>query len=481
VASEVPLPGANSVQMGGTNYTPNWIFCEATEESNATHTVTLQFTNAVPALELKSSWRAFNGPGPVENWMTISNRSGAAVTYSAAIAAGRVQVQAGGTARLHRADKTAVGWGIVYDDAIGANASFSLPRTMVPFAVLDVGSSNGLYVGVEWEIGSLAVTTGSDPLAITVSYSPITEAVMRGNGETFTIPNVYYGTYRGDLDDGCNRFKRWFWNHKITRSLHDNANEPWVEICLTPDGNTPQSVYDGLAAVGAECVKMDFWDASGNCWYTGRDWMYIASRWPTGFDFAQKAHNAGLKASLYMGGTYNDADLTTVAGRDAELAAIQWRYDQGWFDMWRTDRYNAPTDPMPSTYEGILNFQYIVDQLIASRPGFRYENCANGGQFKGLNICRRMTFVTMNDSDQNPVHTRSTYYANSFAINPVQLKSDLGPAETAYYLRTDMLGAILTWGVDNPVYREHIALYKAKQRPILRGANVCYEAVSTRL
>ena len=35
-----------------------------------------------------------------------------------------------------------------------------------------------------------------------------------------------------------------------------------------------------------------------------------------------------------------------------------------------------------------------------------------------------------------------------------------------------MLGAILTWAADNPVYRKHIALYKSKQRPILRGADV---------
>jgi hypothetical protein len=83
-----------------------------------------------------------------------------------------------------------------------------------------------------------------------------------------------------------------------------------------------------------------------------------------------------------------------------------------------------------------------------------------------------MTFCTMNDSDQNPVDTRTTYFANTYAINPVQLKSDLGPANDAYELRTDMLGAILTWAADNPIYRQHIALYKAKQRAILRGCNV---------
>jgi hypothetical protein len=31
---------------------------------------------------------------------------------------------------------------------------------------------------------------------------------------------------------------------------------------------------------------------------------------------------------------------------------------------------------------------------------------------------------------------------------------------------------MLTWAADNPIYRQHIALYKARQRPILRGADV---------
>ena len=78
----------------------------------------------------------------------------------------------------------------------------------------------------------------------------------------------------------------------------------------------------------------------------------------------------------------------------------------------------------------------------------------------------------MNDADQDANLTRSTYYSNSYAINPVQLKSDLGPATTAFDLRTDMLGAILTWAADNAVYRQHISLYKTRQRPILRGADV---------
>jgi len=347
--------------------------------------------------------------------------------------------------------------------------------------MLGVGATHGAYLGFEWEVGGFAVLSETDPLRITASVHPITENVTRSKGGVFAIPSVYYGAYKGDIDDGSNRFKRWFWNHKITRSLHDNKDEPWVEVCMQDiggqgsssiTGNTPQSAYDLLAAVGAQCVKMDFWDGSGKCWYTDRDWMFHPEIWPNGFDFASKAHKAGLKASLYMGGTYKDCDLTTIAGRDAELEAVLTRYDKGFFDMWRTDRYTAPMDPMPETFEGVTNFLYIQDHLIKSRPGYRYENCCNGGKFKGFAICRRMTFCTMNDIDSIAWKTRTTYFSNSFAINPVQLKSDLGPATSAYDLRTDMLGSILTWAVDNPVYRQHIALYKARQRPILRGCNV---------
>ena len=473
----VPLPGANSVYIGNTAYTPTWTFCEATEENSNGHQVIFRFTSTTPGLELKSIWQARPGPGPVENRVTIQNKAGVDVAYRSTIAAAAVTIRADRAVNLYRFDKTAVGRGQVYNDRIGANASFSTTTAMIPFIMLDAGAVHGLYIGYEWELGGFTVTSGSDPLAITASAYPLTENVTQTNNEVFVIPSVYYGAYKGDIDDGSNKFKKWFWNHKITRSLHDHADEPWTEVCAGdggpgPKGSTSQSYYDDLAATGVECVKCDFWDGSGDCWYSNRDWMYHASVWPNGFDFATKARKAGLKVALYMGSTYNDNDLTRISGRDAELSAVLTRYDQGWFDMWRTDQFTAPFEPMPQNYAGVANFLYIQDHLIANRPGYRYENCCNGGKYKGFAICRRMTFCTMNDADQDANITRTTYYSDSFAINPVQLKSDLGPATTAFNLRTDMLGAILTWEAHNPLYQQHISLYKTRQRPILRGADV---------
>jgi hypothetical protein len=480
--SEVPMPGRDSLKVAGKMTTPNWTFRGAAESKTNGHLLVLRFTSTEPALELKSYWQALPGPGPVENWVTIENQSAGPVEYHVVgMPAARLSLKAETPVRVHRAAKIAVGTGQVAFTPLEANAKVATGTMELPFVLLDVGGKHGMYLGFEWELGGFQIAAGADARDITASVHPLTDVVVRGPKERFEIPSVYHGVYRGDIDDGANRFKRWFWNHKITRSLHDNADEPWVEVCMQDlggngsasiTGKTPQSSYDRLAATGAECVKMDFWDGTGQCWYTDRDWQFKPAVWPDGFDFAKKAHKAGLKASLYMGATYLDGDLNTIEARDRQLAALFKRYDEGWFDMWRTDRYTAPHDPMPSTYQGIHNFQYIVDHLIANRPGFRYENCANGGKFKGFNICRRMTFITMNDKDQTPWLTRSTYYSDTFAINPVQLKSDLGPATHPYFLRTDMLGAILTWAADNPVYREHIALYKTRQRPILRGANV---------
>ena len=478
--SRVPMPGIQTANAGRAT---TWEFRDAAEDKKSGHQLSLRFTCADPVMELKSVWRALPGPGPVENEVFIENKSGGHVVFTPTLAAAKIDMTAEDAVTLHRARKTNVGVGQVLQGVVGANADFRTDSSVIPFLLLGVGEKHGVYLGFEWELGGFRVTSAAKPEELTASVFPLTENVTRAPGAVFAVPAVYYGTYQGDLDDGANRFKRWFWNYKITRSLHDHENEPWSEVCMqdiaSPSGNasvlgtTPQSVYDRLAATGVECVKMDFWDGSGKGWYTGRDWMFHGENWPNGFDFAAKAHKAGLKASLYMGGTYKDADLTTIAGRDAQLDAVRTRYDQGWFDMWRTDHYTAPKEPMPQTYDGVANFLYIQDRLIESRPGYRYENCCNGGKYKGFAICRRMTFCTMNDDDRTPWKTRSTYYSNTYAINPVQLKSDIGSGpNVTSNLRTAIMGPILTWAFDTPQYRRHIALYKEKQRPILRGANV---------
>ena len=66
--------------------------------------------------------------------------------------------------------------------------------------------------------------------------------------------------------DGTNRFKRWFWDEKITRTLHDNENEPWTQMPWAEgpitnfigefNGEVSQILYNMTAALGIEALKM---------------------------------------------------------------------------------------------------------------------------------------------------------------------------------------------------------------------------------
>lgn len=195
---------------------------------------------------MKSVWRARASPGPVENEVSIENTSAGEVVFGPDLAAAAVALAADAAVTLHRAEKTAVGTGKVYEDVIGPNAQFSTGTGIIPLVILGVGTTHGAYFGFEWELGGFRVTTQADPLRLNTSVHPITENVVRAKGEVFGIPSVYYGVYQGDMDDGANRFKRWFWNHKITRSLHDNDNEPWVEVCMQDPGGNGSTSITGL-------------------------------------------------------------------------------------------------------------------------------------------------------------------------------------------------------------------------------------------
>jgi hypothetical protein len=124
----------------------------------------------------------------------------------------------------------------------------------------------------------------------------------------------------------------------------------------------------------------------------------------------------------------------------------------------------------------------VLDYMIASRPGFRYEHCSAGGTLKDFDSLQRINMMTTNDRSYS-LHYRQALYSCSYSINPVQLKSDNSiltdedsTAGAKYNFRTGMLGAWMADADSRPAYltdyAAHIALYKTKQRPILRNAQV---------
>ena len=507
----VPLPSPRG------SAAQDWTF--KTSSLNAS---TAMFGFAAGELELESTWSVADGGGPVEHSMRITNLGTKSVSFGSSLQSfsaklmtpmhsvySQYEKRGAGTPEppievILRSGNDSTALGVNFSVPVGGPGHVEQEGQYLPLAYINAGDSHGLYVGSEWELGRFEASSrgGRDYLLTTLSVYPIGSAdaakhlpedfitLATGSSDpdvlpSFMIPTVYYGAYQGDVDAGSNAFKRWFWDHKIARSLHDNSDEPWTEVCWEPTSGalfpynqgTPranQSLYEAAAASGVELLKIDC------CIYnsSGRDWQWSPHDWPSGFDFSPRAHKAGLKTSLYLGGSYRDVNLSTVAGRDAELKAISQRFDEGWFDMWRTDTYNAPENPLPDSFAGVTNFLHIMDTMISTRPGFRYENCANGGHFKGLSLARRFTFVTTNDAGAGPlgmVNYRQTHWLNSHVLHPLQLKCDLqaGGHELNYVLRTCLLGSWLMAMGDgifsSANYSHHISLYKTKQRPIMRG------------
>ncbi len=102
----VPMPSLDGAHKGGAVL---WQFRGATEEAKHGRQVTLRFTCDHPVMELKSVWRALPGPGPVENEVTIENRSQTHVVFPPTLVAAKVDLAADGAVTLHRAGRRTSG------------------------------------------------------------------------------------------------------------------------------------------------------------------------------------------------------------------------------------------------------------------------------------------------------------------------------------------------------------------------------------
>ena len=323
-------------------------------------------------------------------------------------------------------------------------------------------------------------------------------------GKTFKIPAVFFGTYTGNIDDGTNKMKRWFWNYKITPSLKNNPQEPLIEYCIPGNESQLTEYYKKypVAEWGAELGKIDIdWlDGSGSDWTKGNFkryafWKPDSLKWPNGMTAGDIVHRNNQKLSLYMNFTFERNDIGTEEGKEKEKNALLTRYDNWHYDYWRSDmvleaRFNY------LSHESLLE---ILDYLIANRPNFRYEHCGNGGLLKDFATLQRISVFTNEDSG-GPEYHRESFYSCSFMINPVQIKTDIGmnlgphgevpnnagytpnggvindsPEWVNYILRTGFMGANMAtnWCFYTPNQiegvKKHWPLYKTRQRPILRG------------
>jgi hypothetical protein len=294
------------------------------------------FENENPALELKSSWSAYSGPGPVEHQITISNKGDIAVMLPLQLS---IAMDTRGPTG-QSLDNVWVEKGAGKPSAIGTHRTkvgkdFSAtlistpycdePRDAIPWtAIQDMAGQQGWYAGVEFsgrvQISLRVIMNGVNVDGVHAemgldSREPFQTRLLPG--ETFEAPTVFVGCYQGDVDDGANQLHRWTEAH-LRPLVHDErypllVNNSWGSG-MAVDESLAKKMIDDSAELGLELFHID----AG--WFRAvGDWRADEKKFPHGLaPVADAAHKKGLKFGLWVGWTQgghgggSDPDILSV-------------------------------------------------------------------------------------------------------------------------------------------------------------------------
>lgn len=485
-----------------------WVFDSAKESAKE---VRLKFKSTDGKFDLESVWTAPAGEGPISYNSYITNNSGKTVAINDEdVVAADVILSVPENTTLYRFNRSRMNNGLDEDFTTGVlttdittelflkshvEGNWRTNYGTLPFHMMSDDSGNGLYYGYDWNYGKIFTRTQNDEgkVRMTARLGQDTSYTDREDGEVFEVPGMFFGTYKGSLDDGSNSMKRWFYNNRMTKTLRENEDEPLIELHTSANSEAEwaENLKNDYASWGVGLIKQDYWwqtdtlpedPGSGFDSYLEQQWLPNKERWPNGMTLGHMAHENGLKLSLYMCDTYQGVDIGTKEGREKQLDALRMRIEDWGVDYWRSD-FEVVTPNDYDSFEGLL---YILDTLFEEYPDFRYECCSAGGALKNFEMFERLTVMTFEDTG-NALNHRMAFYSNSYMVNPIQLKFDVGvdwgsegtEDWVRYNNRTGMMGAFMVCASTRPlndmeigVAKETYKLYNERQRPILRGADV---------
>ncbi|MBO5069762.1 MAG: alpha-galactosidase [Roseburia sp.] len=335
----------------------------------------------------------------------------------------------------------------------------------------------GAYVAVEWTSCRIKAVPMTGGIKVSIDLQEDFSTNLPKGG-VLDVPPVYVGVYNGDIEDGSNIFKRWFFLEKTPKTFLENENEPLTQTDQQFDLNV-----DGL---GIQSVKWDYgwWgdeklpgcEGGILCYYEG-SWMLRSPFYKdvlercgckTLADFGKKVREMGLNWTMYVllhdsqKALYPGDELTSVGptghsewftgrrifglcptadlGNEECVEYLKRKlyefFTSNYIGTWRTDFEPIPfaSDKVNRHDANGTDVQYwcskgffdIVDYLLENIPGFRYECCSSGGSLKDFATMRR-TSVFNNDDSADYESLRTTFYDSSYCFPPSQLQWPLNP------------------------------------------------------
>ena len=365
-----------SVTQAGKVHSLRWAFTHH-EYDEAKRTLTLSFRNTLPALEMKSVWKAPAGRGPIEHWQTLRNASDDRITIESqpslrleALAVPfdkyveSTQVLRGGSAAPISGGTITQPVGRLWVTNVpsrpsdGGKVDFLNEdlTTQVPFINLQVSGEHGLYVGWMFsgvgEINAMAngaMATPTKDLTITLSAGLLPD--FRTDvfaGEEFLVPPAFIGTYRGVHAAGTYSLHRYVLD-SLTPRIPQGVQFPTLGYNLYFDGGQPGTQTEADVLVSAKrAVELGFETYMADAmWFPqSGDWRWDPKRFPRGAKpIADFLHANGMKLGLWM-------SWTQAANPSAPDTALKYEPNPHWFTH-------------PPIYakagEGVLNWQAQID------------------------------------------------------------------------------------------------------------------------
>lgn len=414
----------------------------------------------------------------------------------------------------------------------------------IPIIYLD-GGDLGAYLAMEWTSLRLHAVPTEGGVRVSADLREGFSTCLPV-GRDLIVPPIYLGVYEGDVDDGSNLFKRWFFLEKTPKIMLQNEQEPLAQMDYQIH---PSRVHE----LGIQSVKWDYgwWAESGThetgwtihegSWHLRRAAMLDRTR-ENGVnslvEYADYLHSFGLNFTVYVllhdsrveldgdeqltsvgptahpewfsdrkiGGVCPVADLGNeecVAYCKRKLHAF---FTQNHIDSWRSDfepiamfsdkknRHDANGTDVQ--YWCSRGFYDIVDFLIETIPGFRYESCSSGGSMKDYATMHR-TPVFNNDDSADYLSLRTTFYDSSYCFPPAQLQAPCNPdtfcpesevhyagfGNMTYGMRSMLMGGLMFGSWSGPkdghlqygleeLFAEYIPLHNEKIKPLIRHANL---------
>jgi hypothetical protein len=498
VPSVIPLPILAVTNAGASPAPITWRFQEAARTGTDTLALTFRCVQ-LPQLSLKSVWWAASPrlPGPVQHTFQIENKTASEVRLSRPFLTVVVQPNSGRKASLWTfADQVGAVQKQELTDGFKAkiaNQNGTVGQPM-PLGLVDDNGAGGLYLGMEDHTDFLITVNALETNRVRASAQYVTgKGLSVPAGSAVATPPTYLGVYQGDVDDGCNQFKRWFWNNKTPANHRNDPLAPWTlfgglwsyETAASKAAGalwwSDEATYrkgvekEGLADIGYEAVEMDaYWGEAEQ-----------AGDWPSGTKImVPLAHKNGLKINLYL--------MNKVTWGTREYLKKIWNEYAP--DMWRNDFQD--TD---------LNVQAWAQENCPKN--YRFNLSCSSGDFKS------MTYASLVDLyDDNPDVTRKSFYNLSYALPPGQINIlihlpytvwDKGAPKWAWdkdrflrHFRSTMLaGSWVAVAAITPTYnlpkivlpsdlpemipylKSNLALYKKEIRPLIREGNLYHDVV----